>query len=107
MGVELLRFDTSVVLMSIPSKGFTKLVKALHKCKSAKIRTISHYVFHYGLFGGVPPPETAIEMFLEPEGWCIVESKPFVETIMTKEQIENCRISRSLYSANKGISYNK
>ena len=42
--------------------------------------------------------------FLEPEGRCIVESKPIVETIMTKEQIENCRISRSLYSANKGIS---
>jgi len=38
-------------------------------------------VFHYGLFGGVLPPETAIEMFLEPEGWRIVEATPFVKTI--------------------------
>jgi len=38
---------------------------------SAKLRP----VYHYGLFGGVPPPETLIEMYLEPEGWRIVESK--------------------------------
>jgi len=40
---------------------------------SAKLRL----VFHYGLFGSVPPPETEIEMYLEPDGWRIVESKPF------------------------------
>jgi hypothetical protein len=38
---------------------------------NAKLRP----VFHYGLFGSVPPPETCIEMFVDPEGWHIVESK--------------------------------
>jgi len=38
---------------------------------SAKLRP----VFHYGLFGGVPPPETLIEMYVEPEGWRVLESK--------------------------------
>ena len=37
---------------------------------SAKLRP----VYFYGLFGGMPPPETEIEMFFEPEGWYIVES---------------------------------
>jgi len=37
----------------------------------AKLRLI----FHYGLYGYVPPPETEVELFEEPEGWHIVESK--------------------------------
>jgi len=41
-------------------------------CK-AKLRP----VFHYGLFGYVPPPETEIEMWVEPEGWRILDSNPF------------------------------
>jgi len=62
-------------------------------------------VFYYGLFGGVPPPETEVEMFLDPEGWCIVEATPFVRTAMSKDERENYRIARYLYSANKGISF--
>jgi len=41
-------------------------------CK-AKLRL----VFYYGLFGWEPPPETEVEVWLEPEGWRIVESNPF------------------------------
>ena len=26
----------------------------------------------------MPPPETEIEMYLDPEGWRIVEPKPFI-----------------------------
>jgi len=60
-------------------------------------------VYQYGLFGCVPPPETAIEMFLDPEGWHIVEATPFVKPVMNKEEREKYRIRKNLYSANTGI----
>lgn len=34
-------------------------------------------VFHYGLFGWTPPPETHCEIFVEPEGWRILDANPF------------------------------
>jgi len=40
---------------------------------SAKLRPI----YYYGLFANVPPPEMAVEMYLDPEGWHILEPKPF------------------------------
>ena len=42
-------------------------------------------VFHYGLFGWEPPPETEVEAWVEPEGWRIVESNPF-----HKMPVSNC-----------------
>ena len=48
---------------------------------SAKLRP----VFYYGLFGSVPPPETEIEMYLDPEGWRILEINPF-----HKQAMSNC-----------------
>jgi len=42
-------------------------------------------VFHYGLFGWTPPPETEVEVWVEPEGWRIVESNPF-----HKMPVSNC-----------------
>jgi len=42
-------------------------------------------VFHYGLFGWEPPPETEIEMYLDPEGWRILEINPF-----HKQAVSNC-----------------
>jgi len=40
---------------------------------SAKLRP----VFHYGLYGYVPPPETLVELFADPEGWRILDANPF------------------------------
>ncbi len=40
---------------------------------SAKLRL----VFHYGLFGWVPPPEVEGEFYVDPEGWRIVEINPY------------------------------
>ena len=40
---------------------------------SAKLRPI----YYYGLYENVPPPEMAVEMYLDPEGWHILEPKPF------------------------------
>jgi len=34
-------------------------------------------VFHYGLFGWVPPPEVEGEFYVDPEGWRIVEINPY------------------------------
>jgi len=42
-------------------------------------------VFHYGLFGGLPPPEIEGEFFDEPEGWRIVEINPY-----HSQPISNC-----------------
>jgi len=60
-------------------------------------------VFHYGLFGGIPPPETEIEMYLDPEEWYIVESTPFEKSTLTKEECYEYRLNRELYVANKGV----
>jgi len=50
-------------------------------CCNAKLRL----VFHYGLFGYVPPPEIEVEEWTEPEGWHIVESTPYYNA-----PISNC-----------------
>jgi len=42
-------------------------------------------VFHYGLFGGLPPPEIEGEFFDEPDGWRIVEINPYYS-----QPISNC-----------------
>jgi hypothetical protein len=34
-------------------------------------------VYHYGLYGYDPPPETEVELFVDPEGWHIVEYNQF------------------------------
>jgi len=49
-------------------------------CK-AKLRP----VFFYGLFGWEPPPETEVEVWVEPEGWRIVVINPF-----HKMPVSNC-----------------
>jgi len=64
----------------------------------AKLRLI----FHYGLYGYVPPPETAVELFEDPEGWHIVESKKF-ESNYAKEEKNEFAINRELFRANKGF----
>ena len=48
---------------------------------------IEHFqtVFHYGLFGWLPPPEIEGEFFVEPEGWRIVEINPY-----HSQQVSNC-----------------
>jgi len=38
-------------------------------------------VFHYGLYGWIPPPETEIEMIVDPEGWRIVKSETPYEDV--------------------------
>jgi len=60
-------------------------------------------VFHYGLFGYIPPPETEIEMCLDPEGWHIVESTPFEKSTLSKEERREFVLKKELYYANKGI----
>jgi len=62
-------------------------------------------VYYYGLFGGLSPPETEVEMFLDPEGWQIVEAKPILKPIMTREQRHEFILQRELFYANKGVSY--
>jgi len=62
-------------------------------------------IFYYGLFGSVPPPETVVEMFVDPEGWHIVEYKPFSKSEMSEKDREKFRIARELYSANNGMSF--
>ena len=68
---------------------------------SAKLRPI----YYYGLYANVPPPEMEVEMYLDPEGWHILESKPFLRSEISKEDFEKIRIARTLYSSNKGISF--
>jgi len=65
----------------------------------AKLRLI----FHYGLYGYVPPPETAVELFEEPEGWYIVESKPIHKTRWNINEKREYFLVRDLFDANKGI----
>jgi len=38
-----------------------------------------HLIFHYGLFGYTPPPETEVELWEEPDGWRILDNDPFYE----------------------------
>jgi len=58
---------------------------------SAKLRPI----FHYGLFGYTPPPETEVEMWVEPEGWRILEINPFYNA-----PVSNCY---AIYKKNKPV----
>jgi len=50
-------------------------------------------VFYYGLFGWEPPPETEVEVWVEPEGWRIVESNPYYNA-----PVNNCL---AIYRKNK------
>jgi len=55
----------------------------LNECPlcQAKLRL----VFHYGLFGWLPPPEIEGEFYVDPEGWRIVEIQPY-----SKNPVSNC-----------------
>jgi len=66
----------------------------------AKLRPM----YHHGLFGYVPPPETEVELFVEPEGWYYLEPKSFEKKSMTKEEICKVVLQRELYYANKGVN---
>jgi len=63
-------------------------------------------VYYYGLFGNPPPPETDIEMFVDPEGWHILESKKYEFTKDKTRSKFEFMLERDLYSANKGVAIN-
>jgi len=66
----------------------------------AKLRPL----YHHGLFGYVPPPETEVELFVEPEGWHYLEPKSFEKITSTKEDKFEFMLQRDLYYANKGVT---
>lgn len=43
-----------------------------------------HLVFHYGLFGYMPPPETLVELWTDPDGWYIVDSQNSIPMIKSR-----------------------
>jgi len=55
-----------------------------------------------GLFATIPPPETDMEMWVNPEGWHILESIPREKRKLTYVERERYRVAKTLYSANKG-----
>lgn len=63
----------------------------LNKCPLCKAKL--RLVFHYGLFGWIPPPEIEGEFYVEPEGWRILDVNPYHATPMS-----NCRM---IYRKNK------
>jgi len=67
---------------------------------SAKLRPV---FFSSCLFGQPPPCETEIEMYVDPEGWNVLENTRLEKKELTKEDEEKNRTARFLYSANKGI----
>jgi len=44
-------------------------------------------------------------MFLDPEGWHILEYQPFTKSEMNEKDREKFRMARELYSANNGMSF--
>jgi hypothetical protein len=70
---------------------------------NAKLRPI----YYYGLLGA-PPPECECEIFVDPEGWHVLEPKPMVTTRTQRSFVDryNEKVNFELYSANKGVCYN-
>jgi len=70
---------------------------------NAKLRPI----YYYGLLGA-PPPECECEIFLDPEGWHLLENKPRVIDHIEKTFSEKYheRINYELYYANRGVAFN-
>ena len=70
---------------------------------NAKLRP----VYYYGLLGA-PPPECECEIFVDPEGWHVLENKPMILKHQEKSFSEKLRIksNRELFSANKGVCFN-
>ena len=68
---------------------------------NAKLRPI----YYYGLLRA-PPPETECEIFVDPEGWHVLENKPRPLKPITKEELEKKRVARDLYYANNGVCLN-
>lgn len=69
----------------------------------AKLRPL----YYCGLLGA-PPPECECEIFVEPEGWNILENRPKIIKREEKPFLEklHARINRELYYANKGVCLN-
>lgn len=66
---------------------------------NAKLRPI----YYYGLLGA-PPPECECEIFVDPEGWHLLENKPrFSTREKTFYEKLNEGINRQLSDANRGI----
>ncbi len=70
---------------------------------NAKLRPL----YYCGLLGA-PPPECECEIFVEPEGWHVLENKPKVMVKKQKSFFEkyNEKVNFELYSANKGVCFN-
>ncbi len=68
---------------------------------SAKLRPI----YYYGLLGA-PPPEQECEVFLDPDGWHVLENNPRLLEPITKNELEKKRIAKYLYYTNKGVCLN-
>lgn len=56
----------------------------------------------YFYVGKPPPPDARISMYVDPEGWSVVERKPKSE--LTGQERYQYALERELYDANKGIS---
>lgn len=68
---------------------------------NAKLRPL----YYCGLLGA-PPPETECEIFVNPEGWYVLENKPILLKPITKEELEKKRIANYLYYSNTGVCFN-
>ncbi|MGI0047853.1 MAG: hypothetical protein ACREBB_11815 [Nitrosotalea sp.] len=70
---------------------------------NAKLRPL----YYCGLLGA-PPPECECEIFVDPDGWHLLENKPRIIERREKSFKEkwNERINRELYHANKGVYLN-
>lgn len=64
-------------------------------------------VYYCGLLGA-PPPECECELFVDPEGWHVLENKPRVFHLKKKTLLERLDdiINHELYDANKGVYTN-
>ncbi len=64
-------------------------------------------LYYCGLLGA-PPPECECEIFVDPEGWHVLENKPRVIVIEQKSFSEryNEWVNFELHSANKGVCFN-
>ena len=61
-------------------------------------------VYCHGLFGWKPPPQTEFEMWCDPEGWHILESKPSEKMSGSRLERYDYALAKNLYGANKGVS---
>jgi hypothetical protein len=67
---------------------------------NAKLRPL----YYCGLLGA-PPPECECEIFVDPEGWYVLENKPRIFKQGEKSLLEklHIKVNAELYYANRGV----